>query len=128
LPDDPDFVAKVLPQLVAAGRQADADRLFDETWAVYERICRTYPRSSRHHNSLAWLAARCDRRLDAALLHAQEALRLEPNKPAFLDTLAEAHSRRGEREEALALEANAVQLEPANKHFQKQLHRFRNGD
>jgi hypothetical protein len=125
LPGEADFVAQVLPLLASGGHRKDAERLFEESFSAYDAVCRAFPRSSRHHNGLAWLAARCSQRLDAALAHAHEALCLEPGNPAFLDTLAEVHFQRGDRAAALTLATKAAELTPTNQHFQEQLRRFR---
>jgi tetratricopeptide (TPR) repeat protein len=121
---DADLLEKALPKLIEAGYAAEAERLFSEGYATYEAVTQDFPASARHHNALAWLAARCDRRLDDALLHAREAVRLAPDRPANLDTLAEVHFRLGNQREALAWESKAVEQEPRNPHFQQQLRRF----
>jgi tetratricopeptide (TPR) repeat protein len=123
-PGDVDAIEQILPKLIAAGRKDDADKVFDQMYEAYEKVCRSFPSAARFHNDLAWLAARNDRRLDDALQHAEEAVRLKPDMMGYVDTLAEVHFRRGNREKAIELEKQAIEREPKNKNFQEQLKRF----
>lgn len=127
-PGDADFVADMAARLAAAGRTAEADTVFDGCFSAYERVCRAFPRSAQHHNGLAWLAARCGRRLDEGRRHAEAAVELDPRQAAYLDTLAEVHFRLGNRARAIALEKQAVDREPDNPEFRKRLQRFERGD
>lgn len=121
---DVQLVEQLLPELIAAGREAAAEKLFADMFARLAGICEEFPQSALHHNELAWLAARNDRRLDDALTHAQEAVRLRPEAANYIDTLAEVHFRRGDRDKAVALARQLIKREPQNKHFQEQLRRF----
>jgi tetratricopeptide (TPR) repeat protein len=118
------LVEQVMPALIAAGRKEAAEKLFTDVYTTYEEICREFPQSAKYHNELAWLAARNDRRLDDALAHAQEAVRLRPAALNHVDTLAEVHFRRGNRDQAKELIKQNLMKEPNNKHFQEQLQRF----
>jgi tetratricopeptide (TPR) repeat protein len=110
--------------LEAAGQRKMADDLFDEQFQMHVQWCADWPDSALLNNNLAWLAARCGRRLDDALRHAERAVELEPNA-AHLDTLAEVHFRRGDRERAIEYSQRAVALEPRNQSLAGQLERFR---
>ena len=123
---DVELVEKSFVKFAAAGKTENAQHLFDENYAAYESVVRDFPRSAVHHNGLARLAAHCGRKLDTALTHAQEAVRLMPQRPEYLDTLAEVHFRCGDYDEAIAWETKAAQHDPNNAHFQEQLRRFRN--
>ena len=124
MPGHTDFVIEVVPKLERAGRKQDADALFQRTVALYETICREFPNSTLYHNNLAWMAASLDRELDMALAHAQRAVRLEPDKWGYLDTLAEVHFRKGNRPEAVRLMKRCLELEPKSEYLLKQLARF----
>jgi tetratricopeptide (TPR) repeat protein len=76
------------------------------------------------HNNLAWLFARCHRRLDDALQHALRAVELDPDNAAYLDTLAEAHFHLGDRDAAVRHSRLAVQRRPQDTTLQEQLRRF----
>ena len=85
------------------------------------------------HLRLARIAAREGNDLEAAE-HLDEALQLvasataaQPKNGAYLDTAAEVHFRRGEREQAVALESKALQIEPDNTFMKEQLARFQQG-
>ena len=102
--------------------------MFAACFARYDRVCREFPRAAAHHNGLAWLAARCGRRLDDAIRHAEAAVRLDPEQAAYVDTLAEVHFRRGNRGQAIALARRAVELEPENSQFRARLQQFERRD
>jgi hypothetical protein len=53
--------------LDAAGHRQAANRLFDEQFQAHVQWCEDWPDSAMLNNNLAWLAARCGRRLDDAL-------------------------------------------------------------
>jgi tetratricopeptide (TPR) repeat protein len=127
-PGDAEFVEEVTKHLDAAGRTAEAEQVFAACYARYDRVCREFPRAAMHHNALAWLAARCGRRLDDALLHAAAAVRLDPERAEFLDTLAEVHFRLGDRPQAIAIERRVVEREPTNPEFRARLERFERGE
>ena len=102
--------------------------LFGRVLAVYEQMCDDYPQSAFAHNSLGWLCANCRRRLDLALSHAQTAVKLEPKAAGYLDTLAEIHFRRGEKDKAIELMKQCRTMEPKAAYYRKQLERFAKGD
>ncbi|MFO0901943.1 MAG: BTAD domain-containing putative transcriptional regulator [Pirellulales bacterium] len=124
-PNDVRLAEDLTPLLLAAGRREQADQLFEKTYASLSSVIDVYPESAFHRNNLAWMAARCHRRLDKALEHAQEAVRLQPDNPSYIDTLAEVHFHRGNREEAIRFEESAVKLSPRVKTYQTQLETFR---
>jgi tetratricopeptide (TPR) repeat protein len=103
LPGDLEMPTWLVPELEKRGRQKEADELFGRVFTLYDRLCKDYPRWAEGHNSLAWLAARCRRRLDAGLEHSRQAVRLAPGNTVYLGTLAEVHFQRGETKQALEL-------------------------
>ncbi len=124
LPGDVKFFEDVVPALDEAGRQEDADALFEKGLAVYRRVVADFPGAALYWNNGAWMAARCGRRLDEALAMAGRATELEPDKASYLDTLAEVHFRRGDRAEAVRLARRCIELAPEESHFREQLARF----
>ncbi len=124
-PDEVDLVLDLIEKLKQAEREEAADELFKKTYEVYERVCGSFPNSAHHHNNLAWLSARTQRRLDDALRHAHLAVALRPGYAAYVDTLAETHFQVGNREMAIKFSKQAIELEPDNEFFKEQLERFR---
>lgn len=123
-PADIRLPEEVVPILDAAKQTAESDQLFKPYRDRYEQMVREFPDSSLHHNNLAWLCARCNRDLDAALEHARRGVELTPNNPGHMDTLAEVHFRRGERQAAIEAAKKCVELDPLNKFYRTQLQRF----
>src|SRR5262249_44272012 len=118
----------LVPELTRRGHKKEADDLFARVSAPHEAACREYPKSAWQHNNTAWLAVRCRRDLDAALEHARKAVELEPDSAGNLDTLAEVHFQRGDKDKAVELMTKCVAMEPRNGYFRNQLKRMRAGD
>lgn len=78
-------------------------------------------------NGLAWVTATNDVFLDEALQAAERAVRLEPKNTGILDTLAEVHYRRGEKDQAVDVISRALAIEPNDEYLKGQLARFRSG-
>jgi tetratricopeptide (TPR) repeat protein len=124
MPGNMDLVIAMLPELEHRGRKKDADAMYARVSTAYEGLCKSYPRSAWGHNSCAWLSANCKRELDRALEHALKAVELAPEMAGYFDTLAEVRFRRGERQEALVAIKKALELEPKNGYYGKQLVRM----
>jgi tetratricopeptide (TPR) repeat protein len=127
-PGNIDLAILLVPALEKRGLTGDADKLFADTLAVYERLCKEYPRCAWAHNSAAWLSACCRRNLDGALAHARKAVELGPDTPSYLDTQAEVHFQRGEKDQAVALQKRVISLDPKKGYYRKQLKRLEAGD
>lgn len=123
-----DVPIALVPELERRGRKKEATDLFNRCYSVYEKVCRVYPRCAETHNSAAWLSACCRRNLDAALQHAQKAVELAPTYAGYLDTLAEVHFQRGDKDKAVAVQKHAIELDPKKTYFRKQLKRLEAGD
>jgi tetratricopeptide (TPR) repeat protein len=124
LPADIDMPIELVPALEKAGRLREADELFARVMKLQRVLCEQYPNSSLCHNSLAWLAARCRRELDAALAHAQRAVELEPRNCAVIDTLAEVYFQRAEKNKAIETMKRCLELEPGVARHREQIKRF----
>ena len=114
-PDDAGFVAS-LGQ--AADRRGDAVEA--ERW--YRRTLVLQPDAPVVLNNLAtlWVKAKPSQALELA----QRAVQLAPDVPPFLDTLAQAQSAAGQREQAVKTQAKAVALAPRSGDFRLQLARL----
>lgn len=123
-----DLIITLVPELERRGRKKDADALFGRCYGVYEKVCRVYPRCAEMYNTAAWMSACCRRNLDQALQHAQKAVELAPANAGYLDTLAEVHFQRGDKDKAVALQKRVIELDPKRPYFRKQLKRLEAGD
>jgi len=124
LPGDVPLAEDLVPELRESGREDVADQLFEKVYQQLVDVVREFPDSALHLNNAAWLAAKCDRKLDEAILNAKKAVELTPDNLGHLDTLAEVHFRRGEVELAIKYARQCLEGEPNNEHFQEQLKRF----
>lgn len=128
VPEDLGVPLQVITRLDKLGRKKDADEIFEAAFAFHQKLNAKSPQNPNPANDLAWLCAVCHRRLDDALTLAQKAAALEPKNPAFLDTLAEVHFQKGNRERALELMKQCIELLPDNNYFREQRDRIEKGD
>jgi uncharacterized Ntn-hydrolase superfamily protein len=75
-------------------------------------------------NALAWVSATADVFLDEALAAAERAVRLAPDDAGIIDTLAEVHFRRGDRDRAVEVIDRAIALDPEVAYYREQRARF----
>jgi hypothetical protein len=125
LPGDTPLVEEVVPLLDAAGQTSLGDAAVDRLVRHYQGATDRYPHMAFLHNNLAWAAARCHRRLDEALAHAEKAVELTPGHAGHIDTLAEVHFHRGDRDQAIRFSQKSLELRPGDATLQRQLQRFR---
>lgn len=86
------------------------------------------PSVASNYNNLAWFYATHGRELDKGIALAKKALELSPDSPEYLDTLAELHHRKGDREAAVREINRAIALDPPHiKYYRKQLEKFQKG-
>jgi hypothetical protein len=123
-----DLAIDLVTELTKRGQKKEADDLFARVYAAHDAVCKEHPQSSWARNNTAWLAVRCKRNLDAALEHAKKAAELNPGEVSHLDTLAEVHFQRGDKDKAVELEKKCVEMQPRYDYFRKQLKRLQAGD
>jgi tetratricopeptide (TPR) repeat protein len=128
LPGNVDLAIALVPILEQSRRTKDAGELFAATFALYEGLLREYPRHAWAYNQAAWLSACCKRKLDVGLTFARKAVTLAPKMAGYHDTLAEVLFQLGKKDEAIAAQKKAIELEPKRAYFQKQLKRIEAGD
>jgi tetratricopeptide (TPR) repeat protein len=115
---------ELVPLMERTGQKDRAEELFQKLHQTYQKATQAYPDCAVLHNNLAWLSARCSRRLEEALAHAERAVELAPESAANLDTLAEVHFRLGDRDTAVRYSRRAVELQPRSQTLRRQLKRF----
>ena len=93
-----------------AGMRASQQHDLPAAFRSYEEAVRAGERSGVAANNLAWLYAEQGTRLDRALLLASSARNLDPQNPAFLDTLGMVHIKRHEYSQAVDVLSKAVQV------------------
>ncbi len=123
-----ELAIELVPELTKRGQKKEADDLFNRILAVHEGLCKQYPESAWVHNNVAWLCVRCRRNLDAALEHARKAVTLDPDSAGPLDTLAETHFQRGEKDKALEASRKSARLMPTIPYFRQQCERIQAGN
>ncbi len=124
MPGNIDLAIQMVPELDKQGHKQEADELFKLVRDVYAKHAKDNPESGWAKNGAAWLAAGCQRELDAALASAKRAVELDPMIRSYQETLAEVHFRRGERDKALAIANELVQSDRRSYHYKRQLERY----
>lgn len=124
LPANIELALGLVPDLDRAGMTKEADEVYTTVKAAYESAIDQFGSSADLRNGLAWTMANCNRDLDRALAHAKKAVELAPKTAGYLDTLAEVHFRKKDRETALELMKQCAAVDPTNPYYQKQLVRF----
>ena len=92
--------------------------------AAYRKAVEINPGSARAWNNLAWLRAKTKTALDEALAAAKRAIEIDGERASYQDTIAEVYFVRGEMPLALRSIKRALELEPGDDYYQRQLVRF----
>jgi tetratricopeptide (TPR) repeat protein len=124
-PTNSEIAIDVVPVLRKKGRDVDANLLFQWAYDEMKKQLDAAPDDPDKLNGVAWLCAKCQRRLPEALADAQKAAALVPNNAAIMDTEAEVNFQLGHPEEALRLETQAARLQPDDDFMKQQLARFK---
>jgi tetratricopeptide (TPR) repeat protein len=122
--DDEQIALDVIPTLNELGRTEDAHRFFIKPYAALRVALDENPKDAERMNALAWLCAKSGQRLEEALGLVEEALRIQPDNYAYLDTAAELNFALGRGAEAVRLERRALALKPGDEFMEGQLRRF----
>ena len=130
-PGHPDGAGELARFLVAKGRKEDAEKLIEEARAELQKKFENPDGDMDEptlHNNLAWLYVVANLHASDALEEATKAVVAAPYEVAFLDTLAEAYFRSGQKAKALERENYALSLEPDNNYLRRQIRRFETGE
>lgn len=94
------------------GDAAMARKDFGAAEAAYATVAKLQPTSAAAFNNLAWVTSQLNKK--GAVAYAEKANALAPRQPAFIDTMAMVLAEAKQYERAIALQKEAVALEPAN--------------
>lgn len=83
---------------------------YEQARQRFAAVLQVKPDNASALNNLAWLLSRENK--PGALEMAQKAVKLAPKEPAFQDTLAEIHARKGDFAKAVQIQAPAVEAAP----------------
>lgn len=144
--NSPELAIKLHSILSAAAKSAEADK-FSTTWQkdnpkdaaflfylgdraiaskdyggaekYYAAVIKLQPNNAIAYNNLAWVSGKLNR--DGAIAFAEKATAVAPNQPAFMDTLAELLSEKGDYAKAVVIQNKALALQPQNAFFKLNL-------
>lgn len=105
-------------QQIRTGQQAVAAAQNEELRAIYNR------QLAGSKNQLAWLVSNTEGDIEEALRCSQRSLELRPATAAYLDTLGRCYFAKGQYEQAVRVQRQAVQLEPFSGQIRRQLELF----
>lgn len=94
---------------------------YEEAIEAYQEAVSLDPRDHSSLNNLAWVYSIQGVHLDDGIRFSRRSLRLEPDTPQYLDTLAELYFKRGEYARAVEIIRYAVSLEPEDPHLKEHL-------
>ncbi len=97
----------------------------EESKKVFMQVLEIDKNSAPALNRLAWFHRKDKESLVHAIKLSKRSLELQPDTPAYLDTLAELYYRNGESVKALPLIQRAIELDPGSRYFRLQLEKFK---
>lgn len=124
LPGNVELAIALVSNLEKAGKKKEADEIYAKVKAAFDVSIKDFTSSADLRNSLAWMMVNCNRELDEARKHAEQAVKLAPKLAGYIDTLAEIHFRQKDRVKALEFMKQCASLDPGNPYYRKQLERF----
>ncbi len=123
-PSEGSLADSFFPTLRRVGLIPLHDRLFGISWDLVTRSIQQYPTSENTYNTAAWLASRAKRNLDPAQKLLEKAMEMNPDQPAYLDTMAEIQFAKGNRAKALEWSRRAINFSPQDTMIRRQHKRF----
>lgn len=124
-PGDGSLADSFFPSLRKAGLMQEHDKWFAISWDFMTDVLKRYPGSENTYNTAGWLAARARMKLDQADGYSKKALAMNPEQPAYLDTMAEIQFAKGDRKKALEWSQLAENFAPQDTQIRRQHERFR---
>ena len=96
-----------------------------ESKMVFMQVLEIDKNSAPALNRLAWFHRKDQEGLEHGIKLSKRSLEIQPDTPAYLDTLAELYYRNGESVKALPLIQRAIELDPGSRYFRLQLEKFK---
>jgi len=93
------------------GDTALAQKNYELAEEYYREVLKIQPNNAAAMNNVAWLLNR--NKKPEALEYAQKAVQLQPKQAALQDTLAEIYASQGKYDQAITVQKQALELEPA---------------
>jgi len=100
--------------------------VFDQAVSYYSQAIELDSLNAAALNNLAWTYAQMETNLDQALILSKRSLEIEPDNPAYLDTLAEIYFLKKEYYRALTYIRKALDQNPPDiEYFKKKLEKIK---
>jgi len=123
--DSYEVCAELCRCLVKLGKNDEAEKVMRAIIGGALESIGENPEDYENRNNVAWFYALCRDKNDEAIKLAREAVKGEPDNPAYLDTLAELLYQKGEYKEALGYAVKAVGVYPGTHiHFWRQFEKI----
>ncbi|HZZ70648.1 MAG TPA: tetratricopeptide repeat protein [Pirellulales bacterium] len=126
--DDTD--ADVLIALFRLTKDKEADhkkvvQRVNETLDSYRSMIQNAPNDAMAYNQLAWLLAGTHASPDEAISASQKSLELRPGEAGYLDTLGHCYFAKGDYENAILYQTQAIELDPHSGQLKAGLAEFK---
>lgn len=86
---------------------------------LYQNIIQLQPENAIAYNNLAWVSGQLKK--SSAIAYSEKAIKLAPNQPAFMDTMATLLADNGEYSKSIDLQSKVIGLQPDNSLFKLNL-------
>lgn len=117
----------LLPAYLRLADEEKSEKFFNRTLEILEKAMNTNIKDANIFNNIAWEFAIRKIFLDKAMIAAKKAIELAPDDANIMDTVAEVYYAIGDYKKAIEWEKKALNKEPNNQYFKKQLEKFKKG-
>ena len=111
-PKDSNFMGYIADNALAQKDFTGAEKL-------YKDVIQIQPENAIAFNNLAWIVGQLKK--EGAIAYSEKAIKLAPNQPAFMDTLAALLADKGDFSKSIDLQNKVVALQPDNSLFKLNL-------
>ena len=99
----------------------EKQKKYDEVFSILNNLLKNNPNNSTYLNFLGYLYADLNIKINTAYEYIKKALKIEPDNPAYLDSMAWVLYRMGKYKEAYEYQKKAIKQTPDEKEMQKHL-------